>query len=185
MRFAALAFLVVIGLVPPAGAGAQATPSLSALLARHVPILVLHPAERIPPAPVDGFLADADLQRRVGQGWQTIPGPLPRGGAGHRLDQRACRSIEGVAATPCYVAAQAAHGAAPVVYGAAFSRGARIDLQYWIWYPWNAYSPTLPPGELWDVHEGDWEAVSVVVHRSGKPLLGGSLATRRVPAATG
>ena len=69
--------------------------------------------------------------------------------------------------------AQSAHGQAPVVYGAAFRRGARIDLQYWIWYPWNVYSPTVPPGELWQVHEGDWEAVSVVVERSGKPLVVG------------
>ena len=173
MRPAAGLLAAALLLLSAAGADAQPGPSPSALLARHVPILVLHPAERVLPAPVDGYLADADLQRRAGQGWQTVPGPLPRGGADHRLDQRACRSIEGVAATPCYVSAQAAHGAAPVVYGAAFSRGTRIDLQYWIWYPWNVYSPTVPPGELWQAHEGDWEAVSVVVARSGKPLVVG------------
>ena len=93
------------------------------------------------------------------------------GGAGLRLNQRACRSIEGVAATPCYVASQAAHRGAPVVYGAAFRRGNRIDLQYWLFYPWNVYSPTVPPGELWQVHEGDWEAVSVILDASGKPLV--------------
>jgi hypothetical protein len=59
------------------------------------------------------------------------------------------------------------------VYGAAFRRKNRIDLQYWLWYPWNGYSPTVPEGELWQVHEGDWEAVSVVLDRGGKPLVAG------------
>jgi len=173
MRALALAFVLVAALVPSAGAEVRATPPLSALLARHVPILVLHPAERIAPAPVDGFLADADLQQPAGAGWQKVAGPLPRGGAGLRLDHRACRSVLGVAATPCYAAAQSAHRHAPVVYGAAFRVGNRIDLQYWLWYPWNVYSPTVPPGELWQVHEGDWEAVSVVLDRAGKPLAVG------------
>ena len=66
-----------------------------------------------------------------------------------------------------------AHGARPVVYGAAFRRKDRIELQYWVWYPWDAYSPTVPPGELWQVHEGDWEAVSVIVDSRGKPLVVG------------
>ncbi len=90
-----------------------------------------------------------------------------------RLDQRVCRAIEGVAATPCYAAAEAAHGSAPVVYGAAFRRKNRIDLQYWLWYPYNDYSPTVPPGEIWHVHEGDWEAVSVILDLRGKPLVVG------------
>jgi Vacuolar protein sorting-associated protein 62 len=171
MRTAALAVLLAVLVVPTATAG-QAPP-LGALLARHVPILVLHPAERIPPAPADGFLADADLQRRAASGWEVVPGSPVRGGSDQRLDHRACRALNGVAATPCYAAAQAAHGAAPVVYGSAFRRGSRIDLQYWIWYPFNAYSPSVAPSELWQVHEGDWEAVSVVLNRSGKPLVVG------------
>jgi hypothetical protein len=173
MRVAALAFLLVLALVPSAGAETDAHPTLSTLLARHLPILVLHPAERVQPARVDGFLADAELQQRAGSGWEKVGGPLPRGGAGLRLDQPACRSIDGVAATSCYVDAQSAHRAAPVVYGAAFRRGGRIDLQYWLWYPWNVYSPTVPPGEIWQVHEGDWEAVSVVLDRKGKPEVVG------------
>jgi hypothetical protein len=95
------------------------------------------------------------------------------GGADLRLDQRSCRAIEGIAATPCYVAAQAPHGTSPVVYGAAFRKGSRIDLQYWIWYPWNPYSPTVPAGDLWLAHEGDWEAVSVIVDSAGHPLVAG------------
>jgi hypothetical protein len=168
-----LALVAAFAFVPAAGGGTQQAPALGTLLARHVPVLVLHPAERVRPVAVEGFLADSDLQRGAGTSWATVGGPLPVGGADHRLDQRSCRAIDGVAATSCYVAAQSAHGAAPVVYGAAFREGSRIALQYWIWYPWNVYSPTLPPGELWQVHEGDWESVSVVLDAAGKPLLAG------------
>ena len=143
------------------------------LLARHVPVLVLHPAEQLRPVPVEGFLADADLQRKTTAGWETVGGPLPAGGADQRLDQRLCRAVDGPAATACYAQAEAAHTAPPVVYGAAFRRGRRIELQYWIWYPFNPYSPTVPPGSLWQVHEGDWEAVSVITDLRGAPLLAG------------
>lgn len=144
------------------------------LLARHVPILVLHPAERVPPTTVDGFLKLADLQRQTASGWERVGGPLPAGGAALRLDTLVCRSVVGPPATSCYVTVQSAYPAAPVVYGAAFRRGNRIDLQYWLWYPWNVYSPTVPPGDLWQVHEGDWEAVSVIVDaKSGKPVTVG------------
>jgi len=162
---------VAVGALVPSGATGAPSPSVAALLARHVPILVLHPAEQLRPIPVEGYLADSDLQRRTGSGWSTIAEPLPSGGADLRLDQRFCRARDGIAATSCYVTAQAAHPAAPVVYGAAFRVKNRIDLQYWIWYPYNAYSPTVPPGDLWQVHEGDWEAVSVILDLQGKALV--------------
>lgn len=171
MRHAALALLAALALVPAAGEAQR--PSLSTLLARHVPIFVLHPAEQHAPVRVDGFLADSDLQRRTESGWETIGGPLPAGGADLRLDQRSCSASDGPAASPCYANSEAAHGSEPVVYGAAFRTGRRIDLQYWIWYPYNPYSPTLPAGELWQVHEGDWEAVSVVTDLQGAPLAAG------------
>ncbi len=164
---------LALSAIASASAGPALAPPPAALLARHVPILVLHPAEQVAPAPVDGFLADADLQRRSPSGWEPAAGPLPAGGADLRLDQRACAAIDGPAATPCYAASEAGHPARPVVYGAALRRGSRIELQYWIWYAWDVYSPTVPPGELWQVHEGDWEAVSVVVDTTGRPLAVG------------
>ena len=165
--------LAGLTLAPVAGGTEAASPSLATLLARHAPILVLHPAERFGPVPVEGFLADSDLQRKTATGWEKVLGSLPAGGADLRLDQRLCRAIEGVAASPCYLAAEAKHGASPVVYGAAFRAKSRIDLQYWLWYPYNDYSPTVPPGDLWQVHEGDWEAVSVILDLQGKPLAAG------------
>jgi hypothetical protein len=147
------------------------SPSLTTLLARHSPILVLHPAERFRPVPVEGFLADSDLQRKTPVGWEKVDGPLPAGGADLRLDQRFCKAVEGVAAAPCYAQAEAAHGAAPVMYGAAFRTKSRIDLQYWFWYPYDDYSPTVPAGEIWQVHEGDWESVAVVLDLRSKPVF--------------
>jgi len=158
-------------MVPAADGTQAASSSLTALLARHVPILVLHPAERFRPAPVDGFIVDADLQRKTPTGWENVAGPLPRGGADLRLDQRFCRAVDGIAASPCYQQAEAAHGGVSVVYGAAFRTKTRIDLQYWVWYPYDDYSPTVPAGAIWQVHEGDWESVAVVLDLRGKPVF--------------
>lgn len=173
MRLVLVPLLAAAALVPGSAAAPTATPPLGVLLARHVPILVLHPAERLRPVSVDGFLADSDLLRKTEAGWEKVDGPLPAGGADLRLDQRVCRAREGPVATTCYASAQGAHGSALVVYGAAFRRRNRIELQYWLWYPFNPYSPTVPAGEVWEAHEGDWEAVSVILDLQGKPLLVG------------
>jgi hypothetical protein len=162
--------LAVVAAASASRAAPPQAPPLATLLARHVPVLVLHPAERFRPVPVEGFLADADLQRRGASGWERIDGPLPAGGAELRLDQRLCRAIDGVAAAPCYASAEAAHGAGSVAYGAAFRTPRGIVLQYWIWYPFNDYSSTLPPGDVWQVHEGDWESVSVILDPRAQPF---------------
>ena len=172
-RLALLAKLQVVTwlVVPAAGGAVDARPPRLRLPRSSrgtFRFLVLHPAEQLPPVPVEGFLADSDLLGKTGSAWSPIPGPLPAGGADFRLDQRLCHARDGAAATSCYVSAQAAHPSTPVVYGAAFRVKNRIDLQYWIWYPYNAYSPTVPAGDLWQVHEGDWEAVSVDPRPPGK-----------------
>jgi hypothetical protein len=174
VRLALVCALTALAVCLPAAGGAPAVaPPLATLLARHVPIVVLHPAELFSPVPVEGFLADSDLMRSSGAGWARVDGPLPAGGPDHRLDQRLCRAVDGVAASACYAAAEAAHGPSPVVYGAAFRAGQRIALQYWLWYPFNAYSPTVPPGPIWQVHEGDWESVSLILDSRGRPLVAG------------
>jgi hypothetical protein len=164
----ALCLFLVVG-----GAGARPTPSLATLLLRYSPIVVLHPLERFQPVPVDGFLADSDLYQRTTSGWQRVEEPLPSTVAGYRLDQRLCSPRDGVAATPCYADAQDAHGSPPTVYGNASRRGDRIVLQYWFFYAYDAYSPTVPAGRFWQVHEGDWEATSVFLDMDGTPVLAG------------
>lgn len=175
MRFATrlvvLGSLLVLSVVPRSAAAQPRLPSLATLLTRHAPILVLHPDERFVPVAVDGFLADADLTRKTEAGWERVDGPLPAGGGELRLDQRLCDALDGLAASPCYAAAEAAHGSGPVVYGAAFRTKTRIALQYWLWYPYDDFSPTFPAGAFWQVHEGDWEAISVILDRRGKPLV--------------
>ena len=162
----------MIGLFASAGGAATPPPpSLQTLLARYSPVVVLHPQERFQPVPVDGFLADADLYQQTGGGWQKVDEPLPSGLSGYRLDQRLCSPREGIAAIPCYAAAQDAHAAPPTTYGNASRRGDRIVLQYWLFYAYDAYSPTVPAGRFWQVHEGDWEAVSVLLDLNGTPLL--------------
>lgn len=154
---------------------APPSPSLNELLGTYSPILVMHPAERFRPAAVDGYLLDSDLERKdAATGiWTKIDEPLPVGptGADLRLNQRLCNASEGIAAIPCYAAAAAAHKEIPRhVYGAAFRRGNLIALQYWIFYPYDAYSPTVPAGQIWQVHEGDWESVSVILDKQATPL---------------
>lgn len=158
-----------------AGAGATAVPTPATLLARHAPVVVLHPAERFQPVPVDGFLADSDVKQRQADGtWQTVAGPLPSAGGPWRLDQRLCRTVDGIAAMDCYAAAEEAHDARPAVYGAYHRRGDRIALQYWLFYPFNPYSPDVPPNPRFaQVHEGDWELVTVILDAAGRPLTAG------------
>jgi hypothetical protein len=156
-----------------AGADAASPRSPATLLARYSPIVVLHPQERFRPVAVEGFLADAVTESLTPTGWQAQGDPLGPGKRYLRLDQRFCSARDGPAAVDCYAQAEDAHMSPPVVYGAVFRRGTRIALQYWLWYVLNPYSPSVPAGELWQVHEGDWEAVTVLLDRSGKALLAG------------
>lgn len=157
-----------------AGAGSAAAPSPQTLLARHVPLVVLHPAERFQPVPVDGFVADSNFEQRQPDGsWAPMPF-VPTPGAPWRLNQRSCATRAGIAGVDCYAAADAAHQAQPTVYGAFFRRGDRVALQYWLFYPLNPYSPEVPPNPLFaQVHEGDWELVTVILDRLGKPRTAG------------
>lgn len=169
-----LALVAAAALLAAATTGAAAHATPAQLLARHAPLLVLHPEEDFVPVPVTGFLADSDLLVPASGGtWQATTVPLAQAGKTSRLDQRACRASDGPAAIDCYAGAQAAHVAVPTVYGAVFRRGERVALQYWLFYPLNAYSPTVPAGPFWQAHEGDWEAVTVLLGTRGRPELVG------------
>jgi hypothetical protein len=161
----ALSLIAAVGAAPPGDAK---------LLAKYAPVLVLHPEEPFTPVPVDGFLVDADLLARQPDGtWAPAPGPLETAARGTRLDHRGCNAVDGITALPCYVAAHRAHAARPTVYGAAFRGKAGTALQYWLFYPFNGWSPTVAPGEFWQVHEGDWEAVTILLDAEARPQLVG------------
>jgi hypothetical protein len=173
------AALIAVALVAVAVAPARAT-SDAALLARYEPVLVLHAAERFSPVAVDGFLGAAQLEQRSGTTWVAATGPLPTadpsGCAARpcwRLRQPGCSMEEGTAAVGCYAAGPAA-ASPPAVYGAAFHTRGRIALEYWLWYAADFWSGRYPPSdEVWQAHEGDWEAVTVVLSRAGAPLYAG------------
>ena len=151
--------------------------SPTALLARYQPVTVLHPAEPFTPVEVEGFLADADLQARVLGAWSPVvprPGALPDASPPEwRLDH-ACSATTGVASIACYAASEAARRPPSVVYAAVRPAGNRIALQYWYWYSYNFWDGVLPAtDDVWQAHEGDWEAVTVVLTRKGAPLFVG------------
>lgn len=175
MRRALAVVAVSLALTSVAPAAPDRADSTSAqLLARHAPVLRLHPNERLSPVPADGFLTDSDLQVRAPDGtWQVSKIPLPQAGPAARLDQRLCRAVDGPAALDCYVAGERAHAAAPTVYGAVFRTRDRIALQYWLFYPVNTFSISSPKGIFWQSHEGDWEAVTVLLDRRERPALVG------------
>ena len=120
------------------------------------------------------YVADGDLLVEDAAGvWTPFAGPLAAAPAGSRLDQRTCDASDGPAATPCYAAAQAAHPSAATAYGAVFRTSTHIALQYWLFYPFDGWSATVPAGSFWQAHEGDWEAVTVLLDRREQPLLVG------------
>jgi len=156
------------------------------LLARYQPVQVLHPDEAFRPVAVGGVLRTAVLERRTAVGW--VPGGQPRrlpdddppdctstpGQPCWRLHQRGCTASSGVSSVTCYAALEAAQQSANVVYGAVHRSGRRIALQYWYWYLDDFWSGEYPPSDyVWQAHEGDWEVVTVILTRAGRPLLAG------------
>ena len=153
-------------------APAPAAVSPARLLSTYAPTVVLHSSERFAPAEVQGFVSAAALQRRAPDGtWQPVRDPLPQlpsAGAGWRLDVRNCTPQVGVASIECYAAVPETP---PVVYGRVETFRDRILLQYWLWYVYDFWSGLFPPSDfLWQAHEGDWEAVTVVLTRAQRPL---------------
>jgi hypothetical protein len=128
-------------------------------------VLVLHPAERFPPVAVDAFLASSDRLVRRPDGTFTPAGP---GEAPTRLDVRGCAAETGPGGADCYLPLVAGP---PTVYGAVHRRSGRIVVQYWLFSPFNLWSPVVPPAsDAWQAHEGDWEHIAVVLDAAGRPL---------------
>ena len=82
---------------------------------------------------------------------------------------RGCAARDGLAALQCYDDAD--EPAAPVVYGAVFRSDGRIALQYWLFHAFDLWSPLVPQSpDYWKAHEGDWEAVTVLLDAAGRPI---------------
>jgi hypothetical protein len=189
-RLAGLSTIVaalVVALLAPASA--QAAPGNDqALLRTYQPVLVFHPQEQFRPTKVQGFVADAQLERFVGTDpatqlvdddyWTVVdpdpePGELPPPALGvfHRLNHAACIASAPLAGVSCYAAAAAEGGGGNAVYGRVVRTPTRIVLQYWLFYVHNPLIlPPTPVGLFWQSHEGDWEVVNVVLNASGAPV---------------
>ncbi len=180
MRYARLRIVLVLALAL-AGVAAQAAPAHAAtsrqLLAKYQPVTMLDPLEQFAPTTVDSFVADSALRLETAPGvWSvvqtdptlaTLPGPSDAGS--FRLDQTGCSPAGGLDAVACYRTAWLAHGAPSVVYGRVAYRPRHVVLQYWYFYYDDLYSYDYPPDPLfWQAHEGDWEAVTVVLDRHGQ-----------------
>jgi hypothetical protein len=164
LRIAAAGSLVAAALLA-ASVGQSAIPGDAALLRRHLPVIVLHPAEAHPPVAVDAFLAASDPLVRNPDGTFRAPAP---GEQLTRLDVRGCSVALGPARIDCYASLGAGP---PTVYGAVHRRRGRIVLQYWFFEPVNLWSPVVPAAaNAWQAHEGDWEHVAVVLDARGVPL---------------
>jgi hypothetical protein len=187
LRRLVLASCLLIAL-PGAAARAQA-PDRAALLREYLPVLVFHPEELWPPADPDAFVRASRLEERgAAGGWKssTRPGlpdasvPCPRRPC-FRLDLQPCALGRG---PDCYrpLAGKLATWTRPVVVGNVVDvRDAPADLKglpepprllvrYWLFYDlddWHSVSPKL----LWQLHEGDWESVTVALGQSGTPLF--------------
>ena len=173
-----LVFLVaaLAGLVPVGAA--HAAGSVPKLLTKFQPVLVLHPGEEFRPTTVDSFVRDSNLEVATSPTDWTIvdPSPTPDGlptasPPFWRLNQRACfPGAPPLGDLACY-AAGAADEPGATVYGRVVRDGRNIVLQYWLFYYDNLYRyPFLPPGAIWQSHEGDWEVVNVVLSNAKRPL---------------
>jgi hypothetical protein len=159
---------LALALVP----SSAAAPSPARLLSTYSPVVLFHPDERFGPAPIESFLAASALERRTEAGWEPANLPsLPIDAGPWRLNQRACDPSVGVASLECYAATPPGPA---TVYARHARAGNRIVLQYWLFYAYNFWSGQFPPSDyLWQVHEGDWEAITILLSPAGTPLLAG------------
>ena len=154
-----------------AAPAAAATPAQ--LLRTYAPVVVLHPDEQFPPVAVDGFLESAALQQRSAEGtWtDTAADPLPTSGGPWRFDLRGCSPRVGAGSIGCYAPGA---GGPPTVYGRYARTRGRVVLQYWLFSTYDFWSGHDPPDDyVWQAHEGDWEAVTLLLSTAGKPLVAG------------
>ena len=182
----ALAVLAAVLAATPSTAGAADTTPAAQLLAEYQPVLVFHPDERFRPTKVQSFVADSELERFVGSSQQQLPldafwtvvDPDPEPGelgslapGIYRLDQIGCNAYAPLAGATCYAQAWAEGSGGDAVYGRVVRTETRVVLQYWLFYYDNPLLlPSTPFGVFWQSHEGDWEAVNVILDANEEPV---------------
>jgi hypothetical protein len=175
--------LVVALLVGASGVGSAVEQSPpSGLLSLYEPVLFFHPDEDWAPVTAESYLATARVERQVGKGlWSVVPPPVPTASIGCTLTpcfrlNLPCRLRGGYA---CYQQSRQIDWTQPVVYGAVvqvpasaapppgFTVRPRYLVHYWLFYDVDDWHSAHK--RLWQVHEGDWESITVGVGASGAP----------------
>jgi hypothetical protein len=162
-------------------------------LARYAPILYFHPEETWPPINPDLFLKHAELLERRGKVFERVPVPasLPSGACTEAVSP--CRILDFKDCEPafpptCYEdgAPEARRWDRTAVYGRdlklatptplplGFGGPATRVLQFWLFYLYDDWRATGVIGGHfhagWQVHEGDWEAITIALDAKNKPL---------------
>jgi hypothetical protein len=172
-----ISVLVAGTLLALALAGPAQASGVPRLLTKFQPVLVFHPGEELRPTTVESFVRDSSLEAATSPTTWVVVNPSPTadglpttGPPVWRLNQRDCFAGDPLGDLPCYVAG-AADEPGMTVYGRVARDDKRIVLQYWLFYYDNVYRyPFLPPGAIWQSHEGDWEVVNVVLSKTRRPL---------------
>jgi hypothetical protein len=173
-RISAFAAGTLLALVLAGSAQATGVPRM---LTKFQPVLVFHPGEQFRPTTVESFVRDSSLEAATSPTTWVVVNPSPTADSlpvtsppVWRLNQRDCFAGAPLGDVACYVAG-AADEPGVTVYGRVARDGKHIVLQYWLFYYDNFYSyPFLPPGAIWQSHEGDWEVVNVVLSKTRRPL---------------
>jgi len=185
IRWLLLIGVATAGLTALPASAAATTSHQRQLLMRYQPVTVQDTNESFAPTTVGSFVADANLETQTGPNVWSVVSPHPS--AAHlpttptqacitqalvpcyRLNQRDCSPATGFGAVACYQNDWLTPRPRSVVYGRATTAGRTTVLQYWYFYYDDFYSYNYPPDDfIWQAHEGDWEAVTVLL-RHGAP----------------
>ena len=181
VRLVVLAGGVVLCLAAFSGSAA-ASAHLHRMLSRYQPVTVVDTHESFVPTSVEAFIRDATLETQTAPNtWAVVDSspsatglptsPTPACAAQalvpcYRLNQQACTPATGVTSVSCYVTNSLDPEPRSLVYGRATRAGSTTILQYWYFYYDDFYSYNYPPDDfIWQAHEGDWEAVTILVPR--------------------
>jgi hypothetical protein len=195
----------------PAAQAMRASTQL-ALLLRYQPVTRFSSGELFTPTNVGSFVQNSHLLWQSSAGTFSVSAPGSTSptltsigsvtnaqcAAGLRspcwmLNEAGCSASAGVGAgtLACYQNRWQATSPQRVVYGRVVQAPAGVALQYWYFYYLNPFQPHVVSSNnasFWAEHEGDWQAITVVLDPALRPVRVGyaihCLGLRRSWAAT-
>jgi hypothetical protein len=180
-RWVVLLGAILACLVAFSGSAAASTHA-QRLLERYQPVTVMDTNEGFTPTTVETFVADADLETQTAPNTWTLVSSSPSAAAlpttptaaciaqslepCYRLNQHDCTPAAGAASVSCYRSDWLSPQPQSVVYGRVTHTERTTIVQYWYFSYDDFYSYNYPPDDfIWQAHEGDWEAVTVLIRR--------------------